>query len=185
MQLTRITIDNLRAIERFDADLSEVGGLPRRRVVLLGANGSGKTTILDAVAHGFQVLGAGGMVQGDDEFGAKFLGAGDVRIVGPTAPEAEETQRRGMIRIEAFLPEPDRERRQPPRPRYGSVTFPIGGEVRGLKFGAATARLFETGDEFGDDVRAVLSRAPLPASFYPRTEVPWKRTRRRGSFCRR
>jgi len=47
MQLTRILLENLRARKRFAVDLSEAGGRPRRQVVFLGANGSGKTTILD------------------------------------------------------------------------------------------------------------------------------------------
>ena len=41
MKLTRLTIENLRAIEQFDLDLTDPTGGPRSRIVLLGANGAG------------------------------------------------------------------------------------------------------------------------------------------------
>lgn len=128
MQLTRLTIENVRAIERFDVDLTDSAGRPRRRVVLLGVNGSGKTTILDAVAHAFQVLGA----DRRGELGAKLLGAEDVR----SAPVGvfERYVERGLVRIVASLT--DSERRSAPagfpaapEPTRGVLSFPIGGDA--------------------------------------------------------
>jgi predicted ATPase len=123
MQVTRITIENLRAVERRDIDLSVEGGGPRRRVLFLGANGAGKTTLLDALVHAFMTL------DGDaEELGARGLGAGDVRnqeaSLTPDAP-----LRQGVITLEAILSE--RERRAiryeaPNPPDRGTLRFMVG-----------------------------------------------------------
>lgn len=74
MNIARVHIENLRSISALDLDLVAPDGLPRRRLVLLGGNGCGKTTTLLAIAH---LLG-----QVDRDFGAERLGAGDVRQLG-------------------------------------------------------------------------------------------------------
>jgi hypothetical protein len=90
--------------------------------VLVGANGSGKTTILDAVAHVYQSLA------GDEELGARRLGEDDVRRSGP----AVEAPRQGQITIEALLSSEERSAvRQhiPKAPTHGPVGFVVGGEL--------------------------------------------------------
>lgn len=103
MQITRLTVENIRAIDHLELDLATPDGDPRRRVVLLGANGAGKTTVLDAIAHAFQTMDGS-----SDGLGAKVLGAGDVRDVPPSG-DLPRSLRTGEIRASVtFL---DRERR--------------------------------------------------------------------------
>lgn len=101
MKIARLCIENLRGIERLELDLTAPDGQPRRRLVLLGGNGTGKTTTLAAIAH---VLG-----RENPDFGAGRLGAGDVRQVGhpPAAPAAELP--RGRIALDVVLSADERE----------------------------------------------------------------------------
>lgn len=71
MNIGRVHIENLRSIEALDIDLTAPDGMPRRRLLLLGGNGTGKTTTLLAIAHALS--------QGDGDLGAERLGPGDVR----------------------------------------------------------------------------------------------------------
>lgn len=124
MQITKIRIENLRALKEVELDLAVEGGAARRRVIFLGANGAGKTTILDALAHVFQSLSHRGA-----ELGAKALGAGDVRNEKETSVTLEQPARRGLIQVEATLSE--RERRairtyHPDAPSRGALRFPVG-----------------------------------------------------------
>ena len=75
MHLLRLRVERLRAIEEFEASFAEATGEPRRRVVLLGANGAGKTTIVDAIVHVFDELWR----YSKADRGARRLDAGDVR----------------------------------------------------------------------------------------------------------
>lgn len=56
MQIRRIRIENVGVVERLHVDLADGAGDARRRVVLVGENGSGKSTILDAIARAFASL---------------------------------------------------------------------------------------------------------------------------------
>jgi energy-coupling factor transporter ATP-binding protein EcfA2 len=78
VNIARVHIENLRSISKLDLDLVAPDGMPRRRLVLLGGNGCGKTTTLLAIAH---VLG-----QVDSDFGSERMGAGDVRQLGSDQP---------------------------------------------------------------------------------------------------
>lgn len=156
MQLTRLTIENLRAIERFDVDLADVGGFPRRRLVLLGANGSGKSTILDAVAHAFQVLSG-------EDLGAKLLGARDIRGHAATPEEAE---RAGTMQLEAYLPELEEVRVDPPRVRGGVLEFTVGSDLDRLLFAHGPVTV-GVPSEFRDDVRALLRNPRPPCVLLP------------------
>jgi energy-coupling factor transporter ATP-binding protein EcfA2 len=126
MQLTRLTIGDLRAIKQLDVNLVDAGGRPRRRLVLLGANGAGKTTILDAIAHAFQVLTP------EAGFGAKSLGAGDVSDARTAQPGPESAARRGSITLEAELSNEERRAIRPyfqDAPARGTLGFLVAGEA--------------------------------------------------------
>jgi hypothetical protein len=159
MQLTRLTIQNLRAIERLDLDLSDAAGAPRRRVVLLGANGSGKTTILDAVAHVYQSLGTA------DELGARLLGAGDVRSAKPAAGVLPAPPQHAIITIEAALSSDERHGIRtwvPDPPARGTVNLVVGGQL--------PAALREAGTSFSgfrDAARAALLSLGAPCVLLP------------------
>jgi energy-coupling factor transporter ATP-binding protein EcfA2 len=162
MQLTRILLENLRARERFEVPLSGPGGTPRQQVVLLGANGSGKTTILDAVAHAFQALGG-------DEFGARPLGAGDVRSTAPGAAGAEQPAPRGAITIDGVLSSEERHAMRAyvrEAPARGSLSFLIGGEMAAF-LGEGRAILSDDSRAFDDAARAALLQARPPCILLP------------------
>lgn len=155
MQITRLSLANVRPIERLELDVSAVDGEPRRRLVLLGANGAGKTTVLDAIAHAFQTLDAS-----SDDFGAKALGAGDVRDVPPSL-EIPKSVRTGEIRVAAVFR--DRERR---RLRALQKNTPASGELL-LRLGAdrgelARAGVSETHDP-SEEASLTQGLAPLHA----------------------
>lgn len=50
MKIERLRIENLRGIRDLELDLRDEFGVPRDLVVLVGPNGCGKTTILDAIS---------------------------------------------------------------------------------------------------------------------------------------
>lgn len=50
MKILRATIENFRQIEHTDLDFTDSLGRPRSRLLLVGPNGCGKTTVLDALA---------------------------------------------------------------------------------------------------------------------------------------
>ena len=124
MQITQLLIENVRAVERLELKLADDAGQPRRRVVLIGANGAGKTTILDAVAHAFKTL-----IGGWQGPGAKLLGAADVRNVEDPSLERAAPLRRGVIALDAVLSDDERRtsrRTYPKAPTAGSLRFEIG-----------------------------------------------------------
>ncbi len=69
MHITRLVVEELRAIDRLELDMRNATGQPRRRTILLGVNGAGKTTTLDAIVHALSELA------NDDHIGATKLGA--------------------------------------------------------------------------------------------------------------
>lgn len=100
MHLLRLRIERLRALEHFDVALSDTDGAPRRRVVFLGANGAGKTTILDAVAHVFDELWKYSSI----DRGTKRLDAGDVRRRSRSLKDAlSEFEVAGWVGVECAL----------------------------------------------------------------------------------
>ena len=102
MNITRIHIENLRSIAKLELDLvASEDGRPRRRVILLGGNGRGKTTMLAAIAH---AIG-----RHDKGMGARMLGADDIRQArNPPADTSPETVR-SVIAIEIATSREDRE----------------------------------------------------------------------------
>jgi predicted ATPase len=158
MQLTRIKIENLRAIKSLDIDLSEVGGGPRRQVVFIGANGSGKTTILDAIAHVYESVGADDL----EELGTPGLSSGDVRG-SDASSEADDTPRpRGRLTVEGTLSSAEHHaarRHVAEAPGYGSLEFYLGGAwdaIGGVPTGT-----------FRDAARAALLEAQPPCVLLP------------------
>lgn len=154
MQITRLTIENVRAIDRLEIDLSQ-GSTPRQRVVFLGANGSGKTTILDALAHAFQILGARG-----DELGVPRLGAGDVRSKPSVKFDPDAPAPQGKITIEAVLSEDERRTRQDPT--RGELVFPVGGQLDEI-----FAKQVLGPTDFQDVVQHALREARPPCVLLP------------------
>jgi predicted ATPase len=168
MQITRLTIETLRALTRLDVDLSVEGGGPRRRVIFLGANGAGKTTILDALAHAFQEVSS----DAAGSLGAKPLGAGDVRNVKDAAVGTAEQPRRGVVVLEATLS--DRERRSiresfPDAVSRGTLQFNIGESLDLLaQLDQLALELSEPASETG---AADLNEADLAASLFSFRDV--------------
>jgi energy-coupling factor transporter ATP-binding protein EcfA2 len=124
MQITRLLIENLRAIERLELKLADDAGEPRRRVVLIGTNGAGKTTILDAIAHAFKSLGDSWL-----NLTANALGAADVRNVEDPSLEHAAPLRRGVVALDAVLSEDERRASRlvyPDAPTAGSLRFEVG-----------------------------------------------------------
>jgi predicted ATPase len=155
MQLTRLTIENLRAIEHLDLDLSNAAGGPRNRIVLLGVNGVGKTTILDAVAHVYQSLAA------DQELGARPLTAADVRSTGPSAGSPDQAQRQAKIHIEAVLSADEHyavRSSLPDAPAHGPAGFAVGDEL---------SKILGEGGVFVTDGRTTFREAARAALLSP------------------
>ncbi len=126
MQITQLIVENLRAVARLDLKLADDAGQPRRRVVLIGANGAGKTTILDAVAHAFESL------MGWQASDAKPLGAADVRNVKDPSLESMAPLRRGVVALDAVLSDDERRVSRltyPTAPTAGALRFEIGRDL--------------------------------------------------------
>lgn len=135
MHLLSLSIERIRAIDQLSLDLTTSLGGPRRRVVFLGANGSGKTTVLTAITHVFEELSAGGAV----EMGARKLTAGDVRdsAAGLAALQTDPgVSRDGRLDMELALSSDERQaarRLVPDAPPRGSIQRTIGVDRRSLK----------------------------------------------------
>lgn len=157
MQITRLIIENLRAIERLELKLADDAGQPRRRLVLIGANGVGKTTILDAIAHAFESLrGWGGLLSDDEE----TLGAADVRNVQDPSLEPEAPLRRGVVVLDAVLSDDERRisrRTYPNAPTSGLLRFEVGGDPRQ---DLASFDELEVPHASPEDIHAALRRSP-------------------------
>lgn len=69
MKLEHLTLENFRACERLDLELG------RRLTVLLGSNGSGKTTVLDAISVGLGAV----LTHLPTVTGISFKSSGDIR----------------------------------------------------------------------------------------------------------
>ena len=60
MKIERVVIDKFKAIDHFEWDLRDAHGEPRRRALLVGENGSGKTSVLQAITFTLRsAMGAG------------------------------------------------------------------------------------------------------------------------------
>lgn len=143
MHLTRLVIENLRAIPQLDLDLS-LGGAPRRRVMLLGVNGAGKTTTLEAVAYAFQRLQPSWAR--DAERDGALLRPSDVRR-GPEGLEPGETPV-AIVSLDTALSSEEHalaRETQSDAPGSGALRFEIGARRpaagRQLDFRAALEAL--------------------------------------------
>ena len=187
MQITRLIIENLRAVEYLELKLADDAGQPRRRVVLIGANGAGKTTILDAVAHAFDSFDVGWLGRME-----KPLGAADVRNVDDPSLEHGAHRRRGVVALDAVLSEEERRaarRKYPNAPTAGSLRFEIAADL--FSYDEEDARTVDADDvdqldqasendvfglaqdqsehpvSFEGAARAALSEARAPCIFLP------------------
>lgn len=143
MKISRLCIENLRGIEGMEFDLTAPDGAPRRRLVLLGGNGSGKSTTLAAIAH---VLG-----QEDEDLGAARLGAGDIRQTGGTAPAISSELPRGRIAVDMFLSPQERK-------EYASYQQEMPPERNTLQVEIGTPLLTRQ-HELQDMLATVITRA--------------------------
>lgn len=113
MHITSLRIRRLRAIRELLLDLETETKEPRRRVVLLGVNGAGKTTILDAIAHVFQSLGP-------ETLGATRVEPGDVNATSfDTVAHAPGTRPQANIDLNVSLVD---EEKDTLRPYFQSVS---------------------------------------------------------------
>lgn len=164
MQVERLSIKHVRAIEQLDLDLSTSTGEPRRRLILLGANGAGKTTILDAVAHAFHVLCD--VAPGGKNLGASKLGAGDVRNVAEAALSSRATPRFGVVELGVRLSEQEQRTarlRHPDTPGWGKIRIRIGASLLSDVLLAGSAPALREEEPFQDAARdALLDREAGP-----------------------
>jgi predicted ATPase len=148
MHITRLEISDLRAVRERSLDFETENKEPRRRRILLGANGVGKTTILDAIVHVFQALGP-------ETLGATRLGAGDVGV----PPEGDGASLpRAFIQLYASLADDERATL---RPFFRSVP------TRGMVSISVPAREVVTSQDggnalFSDAVRALFHDIAAP-----------------------
>jgi predicted ATPase len=191
MQITRIVIENLRAIEHLELKLSDDAGKPRRRAVLLGVNGAGKTTLLEAIVHAFETLGGWPGIEG---VSARALGAADVRNVEDPSLKAGAPLRRGTVVLNAVLSEEERRasrRIYPKAVSAGPLRFEIGadpdpslfdeldapqasaGDIGALA-GSSEVDIFDVGSDEDDQeesfqaaARAALDGVRAPCIFLP------------------
>ncbi|MDI1434378.1 AAA family ATPase [Polyangium sorediatum] len=170
MHLLRLDIERIRAVEKLSLDFSTPLGGPRRRVVFLGANGAGKTTILASITYAFDALSEGGGVK----FGARKFGAGDVRdtLVGSSAlRSASASPRFGVIDLELSLSDDERataKQAVPEAPPRGSLYFNVGREH--ATFDDLLAELSEKKgltDPFFDVARTATLNARPPCVLLP------------------
>lgn len=89
MYLTHLVLENVRAFERLDLSFTDSAGRPRMTNLMIGMNGTGKSTLLRCI-----VLGLASQAQAN-ALRAEDLGAA---LIGPKGPSAH-------IRVE--LTEPD------------------------------------------------------------------------------
>ena len=122
-------------------------------------NGSGKTTILDAIAHAFQAVGS----EDEEELGAAALGVSDVHS-GTIASAAEESSRpRGALTVEGILSSAERRavrRHVADAPAQGTLGFSFGGDIFHRIASASTG-------DFHDAARAALIEARPPCLLLP------------------
>lgn len=141
MHITRVLIEELRAIDRLELDLRNAMGEPRRRTILLGVNGAGKTTVLDGFVHVFSALDE------KEQLGANKLGASDVRNVEMPSRKRKTESRSGTITIDTVLSDDElraTRARSYEKFRSGSIKFAIG-EKSELLF---TEEIDEDNDDF-------------------------------------
>ena len=89
MYLTRLVLENVRAFEKLDLSFTDNAGQPRMTKMVIGKNGTGKSTLLRCI-----VLGLADQAQAN-ALRAEDLGAG---LIGPKGDSAE---------IAVWLAEPD------------------------------------------------------------------------------
>jgi hypothetical protein len=123
VHITRLLVEELRAIDTLELDLRNAMGKPRRRTILLGVNGAGKTTVLDALVHAFGTLAE------KEHLGATKLGASDVRNVALPSRKKKTDVRRANITLDAVLSDDElREIKVQPTEstRGGTISLPVG-----------------------------------------------------------
>ncbi len=171
MQLLSLSIERIRAIDRLSLDLATPLGGPRRRVVLLGANGAGKTTVIASIAHVFGVLSEGGGV----DLGARRLTASDVLDVGAERARALLPQAPapcGVVEVELALSGEERaeaRRLSPDTPPRGSLRFEVGANRTQLEtlFDDVSMRADSGASPFFEVARSAIMHAPPPCVLLP------------------
>lgn len=86
MHLTSLQVKNLRAMKELGIDLSHAPDMARRRIVLLGANGAGKTSLLHAIAYLFQQNAPNAR-----RFGDALLDVSDIRNAETASLDSDES----------------------------------------------------------------------------------------------
>ncbi|MDI3282356.1 AAA family ATPase [Polyangium sp. 15x6] len=170
MHLLRLDIERIRAVEKLSLDFSTPLGGPRRRVIFLGANGAGKTTILGSIIHAFDVLSEGSGVK----LGAHRFAAGDVRDT-PADPSALQSSsaspRYGVMALELSLSEDERaaaKRVAPDAPLQGTLPLHVGGDVTSFDdFLAGIVATKSPTDPFFNVARAATLNARPPCVLLP------------------
>jgi predicted ATPase len=142
VKLTRLEIENVRAIEKLEIDLAQADGGPRKRLVLVGPNGCGKTTVLAAIADLVQRAYGLGTMQ------AAALGPRDVRIDPRSAGLDNEVVSR--ITADVVLSPDEHARIRKTAPEAASttrLTAPLGSWPEGTIFYGPSGRdmIDETG----------------------------------------
>lgn len=171
MHLLGLSIERIRAIERLSLDLSTPLGGPRRRAVLLGANGAGKTTVLSSIAHVFSALSEGSGV----DLGARRLTASDVLDVGADRAGAIVPQAPapfGVVEVEMALSGEERSearRLSPDAPPRGSLRFDVGADRTQLEtlFGDVSEKGQRGASPFFEVARSAIMQPHPPCLLLP------------------
>jgi len=137
MQISRIRLRNIRAFREMDLDLRDKGGSPRLRTLIIGRNGTCKTTLLRSIVLGLcDATDAtallkehiGGMVSE----GAR-LGEIEIEMMPPEGGDPillrQVIERQGEDKEGALAPIDRRASRQPFVCAYGAGRFGIGSET--------------------------------------------------------
>lgn len=166
MHLTSLQVKNLRAMKELGIDLSRAPDMARRRIVLLGANGAGKTSLLHAIAYLFQQNAPNAR-----RFGDALLDVSDIRNTEMASLDSDESSSDLEIQATYLFSNEERGRlRETGRVIRGpqSIVERIKGSPQGPELAAISA-MARGGELF--EIKLIADTI-IRSSFEPAPKVP-------------